>query len=515
VNGERLHCYYIVPSAKSSFLLDTVAIKPLRLRAPARVWRKRSFFIEREYVIDLLYGDHICHLWLEPKRRVVHRNLTVIAKTRGFMKRDIWRIRSRELPRLKSVWIRLLRMIILSVRGFNEHDCLFRASALTFYSLLSIVPVVAMAFGIAKGFGFETALEKHLFVTFQGQEEVVRRVMEFARSLLENAKGGVIAGAGLLLLFWTIIQVLGNIEASFNHIWGIKKPRTLARKTSDYLSAMLICPFLFILSSTVTVVIKGQVQLVVEKISLLGAISPAIFFALKLLPYCVIWVLFTFVYMFMPNTKIRAGSGLFAGIVAGTIYQVFQLVYLSFQIGVAKYNAIYGSFAALPLFLLWLQLSWMIVLFGAEISFAHQHVDTYEFEPDCSAVSYAFRKLLILRVVHLLVKDFSQGGRPLSAAQIAATLEIPVRLIGDILHELVASQIVSEICDREDKEACYQPACSIDLLTIKYVIDRLEEHGSGAVPVAKSKELEKLSECLKAFGEAIEKSSANIRLKEI
>jgi len=441
--------------------------------------------------------------------------LTVLAKKIEFIKTDIWRIRSRELPRVKALWIRLLRIVILSVRGFDKHDCLFRASALTFYSLLSIVPVLAMAFGIAKGFGFEATLEKHLFQTFQGQEEVVRRVMDFARSLLENAKGGVIAGAGLLLLFWTIIRVLGSIEDSFNHIWDIETPRTIARKTSDYLSAMLICPILFILSSTVTVVIKSQVQLVVEKIALLGAISPAIFFTLKLLPYCVIWILFTFVYMFMPNTKIRFGSGLFAGIVAGTLYQVFQVVYLTFQIGVAKYNAIYGSFAALPLFLLWLQLSWMIVLLGAEISSAHQHVETYEFEPDCSSVSHAFKKLLTLRVVHLLVKGFSEGEKALSAAQIAGTLEIPVRLVQDMLQQLVASEIVSELCDKEDKKTSYQPACSIDLLTIKYVIDRLEEHGTDSVPVVQSKELERLSECLKAFGEAVENSPANIRLKEI
>lgn len=439
----------------------------------------------------------------------------MIAKKIQFIKTDIWRMRSRDLPRTKSIGIALLRIIILSVQRFDKHDCLFRASALTFYSLLSIVPVLAMAFGLAKGFGFEKALERQLFETFQGQEEVVVRVMDFARSLLESTKGGVLAGVGLLLLFWTIIRVLGNIENSFNHIWGIKKPRGFSRKISDYLSAMLVCPVLFIVSSMLTVVIKSQVQLVVQKIALLGAISPVIFFILRLLPYCVIWILFTFVYMFMPNTKIRFGSGLFAGIVAGTLYQIFQLVYLSFQIGVAKYNAIYGSFAALPLFLVWLQLSWMIVLFGAELSFAHRHVETYEFEPDCSTVSYSFKKLLTLRVVHLLVTDFSKGNKPLSAVQIANTLEVPIRLVREILYELVKSEIVSEICDNVDTETSYQPARDIDSLTIKYVIDRLERQGSDNIPVSQSKALERLSGYLEALDEVVEKSPANVRLKEI
>lgn len=439
----------------------------------------------------------------------------MIAKKIQFIKTDIWRVRSRELPRIKSIWIRLLRIIILSVRGFDKDNCLFRASALTFYSLLSIVPVLAMAFGLAKGFGFERTLETQLFETFQGQEEVVLRVVNFARSLLENTKGGVIAGVGILLLFWAVIRVLGNIESSFNHIWGIKKPRSFTRKISDYLSAMIVCPILFIVSSTVTVLIKSQVSLVVSKIALLGAISPVIFFTLRLLPYGVIWVLFTFVYMFLPNTKIRLGSGIFAGVAAGTLYQFFQLVYLSFQIGVAKYNAIYGSFAALPLFLIWLQLSWMIVLYGAELCFAHQNEETYEFEQDCSAISYSFKKLLTLRVVHLMVKGFSEGGKSLLAVQIAKTLEIPIRLVREILNELVKSGVISEIYDDEKEEASFQPAQDINLFTVKYVIDRLEQQGSDNIPIAKSREIERLSECLRTFGEVIEKSPANMLLKEI
>lgn len=439
----------------------------------------------------------------------------MIAKMTRFMKADIWRIRSSELAWKKSIWIKSLRIILLSTRGFDEDKCFFRASALTFYSLLSIVPVLAMAFGLAKGFGLEKALEKQVFERFQGQEEVIVWIMNFAHSLLENARGGLIAGVGIFFLFWTTIRVLGNIENSFNHIWGIKKPRSFSRKISDYLSAMLICPILLVVSSAITVVIKSEVELVVRKIEILGAISPTIFFAFRLLPYCVIWVLFSFIYIFMPNAKINFRSGIFAGIVAGTLYIIFQLGYLSFQIGVARYNAIYGSFTALPLFLIWLQISWVILLFGAEISFAHQNEENYEFEPDCLAVSYAFKKLLTLRVVHFLVKDFSQANRPLSAVEIAKTLEIPIRLMREILHELVKSSIVSEICENKKNETAYQPAQDIDLFTIKYVIDSVEHHGNDNIPVSNSKEMEKLSECLKTFGEVIEKSPANMLLKEI
>lgn len=386
---------------------------------------------------------------------------------------------------------------------------------MTFYSLLSVVPVAAMAFGIAKGFGFERALEKQLLEKLQGQEEVVTRIINFAHSLLETTKGGIIAGAGVAILFWTVIKVLGNIESSFNLIWGIKKPRSLARKFSDYLSIMLICPILFIMSSSITVVITSQVKLVTQKIALLGAISPVIFLILKLLPYCVIWILFTFVYIFMPNTKVNFKSGILAGIVAGTIYQIVQWTYISLQIGVARYGAIYGSFAALPLFLIWLQVSWLIVLFGAEISFAHQNVETYEFEPDCLQASYSFKKLLALRVVQLCVKNFSKGERPWTATQISHALETPIRLVHQILYELVDSGVISETKVGKNEDVAYQPARDIEALTLKNVIDMLEQRGSDNIPVAQSKELDKLSDSLKNFSDVIEKLPANIALKDI
>lgn len=321
-------------------------------------------------------------------------------KVVDYLNKDIWRIPLKEVPARRSFFIRVLRIVILALRGFNEDNCSLRASALTFYSLLSIVPVFALAFGIAKGFGLEKILEKQILEKIPAQNEVVTNIINFSHALLENTKGGVVAGAGVILLFWTVIKVLGNIERSFNEIWGIKRMRSISRRFADYLSVMLICPILLIVASSVTIFVAAQAGILTKKIALLGVLAPLISFLLGFLPYTVIWVLFTFVYIFIPNTKVKFSAAVLAGIVAGTIYQVVQWVYVEFQIGVAKYNAIYGSFAALPLFLVWLQLSWRIVLFGAEISFAYQNVDTYEFEPDCLNASRAFRNLLALRIVN-------------------------------------------------------------------------------------------------------------------
>jgi len=438
-----------------------------------------------------------------------------ISKIIEFLKNDVWRIQIKNLSRSKALLIRQLRILVLSLRGVSEDNCHLRASALTVYSLLSVVPVFAMLFGIAKGFGFEKTLEKELFIWLEGNEEVVTRIINFSHSLLENTKGGVMAGIGIILLFWSIIKVLGHIERSFNDLWGVKKGRSFGRKVTDYLSIMLICPVLFIMSSTLTVLISGQIEIFVQKITILGVVAPAIFFMLKFLPYLAIWVLFTFMYIFMPNTKVDFKSGLLAGLIAGALFQIFQLAYINLQVGVTRYNAIYGSFAALPLFLIWLQYSWLIVLFGAEISFAYQNVDTFEFEPDCLRVSGSFKRLLALRIVHLLVKGFSGLDKSWDETRISQELGIPIRLVRLILYELVESGIVSEIKVDVDKAAAYQPALCTDMMTIKYVIDTLEGHGSDNIPVARSGELEKLSECLKSFSKLIENSPANMQLKDI
>ncbi len=432
-----------------------------------------------------------------------------------FLKTDVWRIRAKKLSRTKSFWIRQLRIILIAIRGFGEDKCQLRASALTFYSLLSFVPIVAMAFGVAKGFGFEKLLEKQLYEKLPGQEEVVERIVGFAHSYLENAKGGVIAGIGIAFLFLMVINILSNIESSFNDIWGIKKARSVGRKFSDYLSIMLICPILLIMSSSITVLIKSQVTLFTQKIALLGIFSPVIFKLLALLPYCFVWILFTFIYIFMPNTKVNFKSGLTGGIIAGPIYQVAQWAYITFQIRVSSLGTIYGSFAALPLFLFWLQISWLIVLFGAEISFAEQNVETYEFEPDCLKVSYSFKRLLALRITNLCVKNFCNSHKPWTEDEIARFLETPIRLVRQILFELTQSGVLSEVKLNDSVTVAYQPAHDISELTIEKVINALEQRGIDDIPVAESDEMVKLSKHLNEFNKTLERSPSNLILKDI
>jgi len=432
-----------------------------------------------------------------------------------FLRQDLWRIPIGKLPRKKSFLIKQLRIIVLAFRGFDEDKCILRASALTFYSLLSVVPAVALAFGIAKGFGMQKLLEKGIIENMKGQEEVITYVITFANSMLEGTRGGLIAGIGVIVLFWLIIKLLGNIESSFNDIWGIQHPRSLGRKLSDYLAVMFIGPVLFVMSSSITVFITTQLTRITQRIELLGPVSPLILFTMKVLPYCVIWLLFTFLYIFMPNTKIRFRSGLLAGVVAGTIFVIVQWIYITFQVGVSKYGAIYGSFAVLPFFMVWLQVSWLIVLLGAEISFAYQNVDTYDFEPDSLKVSPFFKKLLALRIAHVCVKNFFNGERPWSAEQISNGLESPIRLVNKVLFELVQCRVLCETLGTDEEEVLYQPARDVDSLSINFVVQALDRLGNDEVLLEQSQEMDKISGCISEFSDMIDSSDANLLLKDI
>lgn len=433
----------------------------------------------------------------------------------NFIRYDLWRIRSHQLPPQKSFLIRQLRTIVLAFRSFGEDKCSLRASALTYYSLMSFVPMAAMAFGIAKGFGLQNLLENEIMEQFRGQEEVIHRVMEFARSLLEATKGGLIAGFGVAFLFYLTIKLLGNIEKSFNDIWGITHARTLFRKISDYLSIMLIAPLLLVISGSATVFIRTQIEHLTERISLLGPVSPLILFSLKLLPLLVISALFTFLYASLPNTKVRMSAAMTGGIAGGILFEGVQWAYITFQVGAARYGAIYGSFAALPLFLIWLHISWMILLFGAEIVFATQNVDTYEFEPDAESVKPSFTRMLSLRITNLCVKDFCSGQRPRTAEEISRELEIPIRLANQILLKLTQCGILSEVIGATEADLGFQPGRSEEVLTIHYVLQALDDLGTDNIPVAPSKELEKIQSSLQEFSTLLENAGANHFLRDV
>ena len=431
----------------------------------------------------------------------------------SFIKEDLWLLHEQRLPLFKAAIIKTLKIVTLSVQGFSSDLCPLRASALTLYSILSIVPVIAMLFGIAKGFGFETMLEQRLLEQAPDQDAMVLQLISFAQNLLESTKGGVVAGIGIVVLFWTIISVIGNIEESFNYIWKIGTGRSISRKFSDYLSLMLLAPVLLIASGSITVFLDTKINWLINVIELPEFGTWLVIKALGLSPLALMIALFTFTFIFMPNHKINYRAGIIAGIITGIMYYLLQGAYLSLQIGVSKYNAIYGSFAALPLFVVWLQTGWMIVLFGCEMAFFLQNYETYRNNNRFSDLSFSLKKVIALQITHLIIKNFIQLNNPLTADEIATKLVIPIAIIQPVLSKLIASHIIVEFKNQDEDDEVYQPAVDINILTIAYVINALEHCGQNHLPDINQEQL--FMNAVNNFRELMEASEQNRLLKDI
>jgi membrane protein len=417
--------------------------------------------------------------------------------------------------RRKMFLIRQLKIFTMAFKGFNQDRVQMRASALTYYSILSIVPIVAMAFGIAKGFGFETFLQEKLLENFSGQEKVLEWILTFVDRYLSNISGGLIAGVGIVLLLWSVMKLLGNIESSFNDIWQIKKSRVMSRKLSDYVSLVVITPVLLFVSSSATIFLSEEIKSSSQVFPLLGYIGPILSFFVNLIPYILIWLVFTLLYIIMPNTKVQFKSALIGGIIAGTIYQLLQWGYFYFQGMLTSYGAVYGSFAALPLFLIWLQLSWLIVLFGAEVAFANQNVEHYAAESEVFSISLHVKHTVTLLLLREIVLNFKNSLPPETPEQLANKLELSVRLVRDILYELSDTGIISETITKNVKENAYQPAMDIEKLTVAFVLDHLDRRGQDSLISGNEKEVEKMKKVIDGMMQEMMQSKNNKLLYDL
>ena len=431
-----------------------------------------------------------------------------------FLKSEIWCLNKSDLSGFKSIFLKPAQILVLAVQKYMRDNCALRASALTFYTLLSVVPVAAMAFGIAKGFGLEKRLESQIYQRLVGQEEVVEKVISFARSLLANTQGGLIAGIGVAILFWSAIKILNHIEDTFNEIWEVKS-RSFIRKFTDYLAIMIISPLLITTSSSVNVYIMTQVTAITGKLALLKMASPLIFLLLKLLPFGLIWLLFILIYIVMPNTRVQWSSALIAGFIGAFIFQMTQGIYIHAQVLLSKYNAIYGSFAALPFFLIWLQLSWTIVLIGAQIAYAHQHVHQHAMRVGYREISSYGRKANAINILRLVIANFEQGGPPLKAEEISDRLGMPPQLVFRLIEQLINSDLIVAVHTDREEAFGYQPARDIHHITVVDALSAIDKSTPGADFALESKHLDSVNNVLETIEEESKRSKANLLIKDM
>jgi len=284
---------------------------------------------------------------------------------------------------------------------------------------------------------------------------------------------GWFLGFGILFLLYTVYILIANIENTFNMIWQVPKGRKFARRLTDYFSAFLLIPVFLICSSGISIWTSTVMNTLLEY----EVIGPIYKIWVSIAPLIINILLFTALYLFVPNTKVKFKHAVFGGIFAGIGFQFFQYLYINGQILVSRYNAMYGSFALLPLLLLWMQLSWVICLIGAEIAYAGQNVQNYEYERDSKNISRRYLDFVTLIVAHLIIKRFENGEAPYTDIEISAHHRIPIRLAKRVLYLLVDTGIISEIKD-DNQYTKYQPAMDINQITVEYLFSGIDQKGS-------------------------------------
>lgn len=404
-------------------------------------------------------------------------------------------------------FVQQYKLLFYTAHGLIEHGTIVRSAALTFYTLMSLVPILAVVFAVVKGFGLADRLVDNLYGMFPQNPDIVDYIVGFAEKALARTQGGVVAAVALVMLFWAVIRVFGSIESAFNNIWEVKVQRGLARQWTDYITVVMIVPILWIVANAV----GGYAE------ELLGFDGSWYFTLLsELASMFVIWVMFTFLYMVIPNAKVRFRSALTAGIVAGTIFLAFQWGYVYLQRWMTSYNAIYGSFAALPLFLIWLQTSWEILLFGGELSFAYQNEARFGQERESLRISYDERRKVLLAAMLCVVRRFRGQGGAMPADDIRNELDLPTRIVNDVLFQLVqAGQLVAVHNTENEREVSYTPAHDVSSMTVYGVLEAVERAGQTTFDFAPSVQIARIDRELEKLKQTARLSEDNVRLVDL
>lgn len=397
-----------------------------------------------------------------------------ILKLFRFLKNDIWWITGHEISGTRRIVYNLIKVIVIAFRGFINDKLPLRASALTYSILFAMVPMLSLFIAIGRGFGVENTMKEWIQDSFFAQKELIPILLGFVDRYLETAQGGVFIGIGLIILLISIVNFFRQIENSFNSIWEVTKKRNVMTQISTYISAIFLIPVLIVLSGGVKLFLDSKMA----DLENLRMITPFIEFGMKMTPFFVSSVVFTFMYIVIPYTKVKAGSSIIAGIIAGSAFQFFQNIYIAGQVYLSRYDMVYGSFAALPLLLLWLYVSAIIVLIGAEISYAGQNIKNYEYELDSKHVSNRYKSFLALFLTFVIVKRFENHEKPYNSDQIATKYKLPISLVNMVLTELADVRILSELSAEDRKTKSYQPAMDINQLTVSILHEKMNSRGS-------------------------------------
>ena len=385
----------------------------------------------------------------------------------------IWTINERALSPIRRRFLRMVKRVAITVECINRNNIMSFASALTYSSLMAAIPILAIIFAVARGFGFGPVMEDKVRESLQVSPELTDKVFEFANSYLEHTKSGVFIGVGLIVLLYTLVSLTSNIETAFNTIWQVPSARNIYRRVTDYISIFLLLPFIIVISS-------GLNLFLITFRSLLPNyqfVNDTVEWGVHLMPTVFVCFGLILLYKYIPNTEVKLRHAIWPGILAGLVFMGVQYFYFHYQIKLSSYNAIYGTFAAIPFFMLWLHISWMICLTGGQLCYANQSLDKYALERNSNDLSRRYRDSLALLLVSRICKRFADGTRPYTERALAQDTQLPEMLVHKLLTELVSMNLLAEMHDEKGQNIQYLPAIDIHRMSVKMVMKRMDSYG--------------------------------------
>ena len=411
---------------------------------------------------------------------------TTLNKIIRYFRYDIWQLKKGDIPAPLFFLVNILKTLMLAVRAFVDARITQRAAALSFSTMLAIVPVVAVVFGIARGFGFSKYIEDWFVDLLSSQPQAAEIIIGFVNSYLVNVKNGVILGFGILVMLYTAIMLISNIEGTFNDIWNVRDSRGWTSTIIDYVAFIVLLPFAIVLTSGINILMTA----VNNQLSEYAA--PVVRFMVSVTPCVVMSLLFIIIYKVMPNTKVNFSSVVWPGILAGVAMQLLQVAYINLQLWATSYNAIYGSFAALPLFMLWVQFSWIICLFGVHLCYTNQNMERLMPVSYNEDISHEHKMRLSALLLSFISHRFEKGEAPYTPLQLRSKTDIPTHIIIDMLNNMErAGLIVDTSGGSRELDRAYMPTIDLANLTVGLLVEKLENGGNWSLDEMDLKALEK------------------------
>lgn len=399
--------------------------------------------------------------------------MTIMQTTHSRIAKSWWGC-WRKLGNATQWYYRAFRTLLLSLIKFRSDDTQLHASALTFYSLIALVPTATLLLGIAKGFGLYDEWATLVVNSAPHYEEALTVLTQFSQNLLREARGSVIAGVGFLLLFWSFLKTIAHVETAFNQIWRAEKSRSMSKKISEYLPLMFIAPMILIVANSIKVYFLGQLKIAqtggeswVPNIEIIAFFSSAI-------PIVAVIAILAWVYYFLPNTHVPFRSCLWAGSVAGILFDRFQWLYIDIQVLAAKYDAVYGSFIALPLLFFWIYLSWFIILWGAQVAFVIQNRIRQPWELVHETMSSNMEHSLMLETVRIVVSRYVSQKIPLSAHQLCIKMGVPMTYVRPLLRRLERAHVIYGVQLHGSADYVYIPSGNLQLWRVQAALAAID-----------------------------------------